>query len=240
MTRTNLLSQEERGYLRKLGLSKDSINLYALFLKRGTLTAKQAASLSGKFASAEYRLFWQLENLGLIRREKTRPVRFSALPKSIGLQASYTKSRTNLSQLIKNMDVADSEQHRLELIIGRQALYGRYIELASQTKLQISIYAIGIAYSEKLFQAQQDALKRGVHIRQVVQQVKPSNFHVVHKWQRLGVNLRYAPSERGFHLMLFDDHTVLITFSDAMNTDDRLSILTTNPAAVRLFPESME
>jgi hypothetical protein len=60
---------------------------------------------------------------------------------------------------------------------------------------------------------------------------------VVHAWQRLGVQLRLLKAERGFHLMVFDGRQVLVSFSNPNDTDDRLSLLTDNAAAVRLFSQ---
>jgi sugar-specific transcriptional regulator TrmB len=241
MSNSRGLTAKDERYLQQLGLSNHAMALYSLLLKHDSLTARQAGDLSGEFPAAEYRLFQQLERLGLVRRERRRPVQFTAVAKDVGLRAAYVQSRHQLDNLLAGLELAEGNaEQRLELIIGRQALYERYAELAETAQQTIGIYAIGIAYSADLLQAQQAALKRGVQIRHVLQQIKPSNFHVAHKWQRLGVQLRYAPSARGFHLMLFDKQSVLVTFSDPQNTDDRLSILTTNPSAVRLFSTHFE
>jgi sugar-specific transcriptional regulator TrmB len=229
------LTSQEKTYIRRLGLSKHAISLYVLLLKHGELTAKQASNLSGEFAAAEYRLFGQLEEFGLARRQSGRPVKFTALPKDIGLRAAYMRSRSSLDQLVAKLGLAEGGQQGLEIIVGRQAQYKKYAELAAQARREICIYAIGIAYSEELLRTQRAALERGVRIRHVLQQVKPSNFHVAHRWQQLGVGLRYEPAEHGFHLMLFDDRMAMITFSDPSDTDDRLSILTENGTALRLF-----
>lgn len=228
------LTVNERDLLRKVGLSKRTLSLYEHLLEHESLTAKKAAVLSNEFPAAEYRLFEQLEKLGLIVRSNGRPAVFTALPKKVGLKAAYLQFRSGLELLIVRIGGGAGEHHT-EIIVGRRALYKRYIELAEQSKHEICIYAIGIAFSKELVSSQESALARGVRIRHVLQQVKPSNFHVAYKWQRLGVRLRHAPSERGFHMMLFDGKTALISFSNPNNTDDRLSLLTNNPAALRLF-----
>lgn len=234
--RKDILTKPEWILLRQLGLTKRGILLYQHVLENESLTAKRAAKLTNELVSAEYRLFKQLEHLGLVRRGTDRPVVFTVIPKETGLRAAYLQFRLNLDQMIHQTSAGrEGSGYHLEVIVGRQALYKKYIELAGQSQEEIRIYAIGIAYSKELERSQQMALKRGVRIRHALQQIKPSNFHVAHKWQQLGITVRYAPSERGFHFMLFDTETVLISFSDPNNTDDRLSILTNNPAAVRLF-----
>lgn len=228
-----LLTELEKQYLQKLGLSEHAIELYGQILLKGSLTAKEAAAALGSFASAEYRLFQKLEAASLVRREAARPLRYTAIDKKIGLRAAYLNYRHTLEELVRN--VTSSEPQDLELVIGRQALYKKYSELADQSQKEICIYAIGIAYSAELLQTQRAAMRHGVMIRHIMQQLKPSNYHVVDKWLRIGIRLRYAPAERGFHVMIFDSQTVIITFSDKQNTDDRLSIVTSNAAAVRLF-----
>ncbi len=235
----SVLTTEEHDLLRRLGLSKRAVVLYEHLLEHQSLDAKQAAKLSGELPSAEYRLFSQLEKLELIRREKKRPLVFVAMPKEVGLRAAYVQFRSGMDQLVERLSGGQGEYY-LEIIVGRQALYDKYVELAAGSQSEICIYAIGIAYSKDLERSQQDALARGVAVRHVLQQIQPTNFHVAHKWQRLGVKVRYFPSERGFHLMLFDSRTLLLTFSDPEHTEDRVSILTNNPAAVRLFMTEFE
>jgi hypothetical protein len=68
-----------------------------------------------------------------------------------------------------------------------------------------------------------------------VQQLRPENYHIVHKWQRLGVRLRLLKTAQGFHLTLIDNRLALITFSEASDTEERLTIATTNPSAVAVM-----
>jgi sugar-specific transcriptional regulator TrmB len=229
----------ERTLLRQFGLSKNAVALYEHLIRRGPLTAKQAADITRGLPSAEYRLFKQLENLGLIRRGRERPVIFRAVPKEIGLPAAYAQFRSGLEQLLGPI-AGERNAYYLEVLVGRQALYEKYIQMAARSRHEICIYAIGIAYSKELERSQRAAVERDVRVRHVLQQIRPSNFHVAHKWQKLGVRVRYAPSERGFHFMLFDKDVALVSFSDPNDTDDRLSILTNNPAAVRLFEADFE
>jgi sugar-specific transcriptional regulator TrmB len=194
-------------------------------------SSNREASLRSSFPSAEYRLFYALEHRGLVRRTHQCPITYEPLPLQTGLQASFTLNESTLKRLIGG----HSSQESTELLIGRQAQYDKYMQLADKAKHEIWIYAIGIAYSEDLEAVQRRAVKRGVSIHHVVQQVQVSNYHVVHKWQRLGVRLKHLPSERGYHVSIFDDSTVMMTFSDPLDTDNRISLISTTPQIVQLF-----
>ena len=51
----------------------------------------------------------------------------------------------------------------------------------------------------------------------------------------MGVNMRHFDGVSGFHIVVYDEEKVMVTFSDVDNTDNRLSIITTNSAAVEMF-----
>lgn len=229
------LSREEQEYLRRIGLSIEAVHLYELLQQKGRLTAQSAASYTYDFPSAEYRLFYDLEKHRLVRRLPGRPRAFEALPMPIGLKLSLQTTENNLHKLIHGVIKQTNAVDHLEIIIGRQALYDAYLVLADKAQHEIWLYSIGIAFSEKLESIQRNAVKRGVSIKHVVQQHKISNQHVISKWQRVGVSLRYLKQPRGFHFFVIDQSKVCITFSSPEDTENRLSILTDNEAAVELF-----
>ncbi len=229
------LSLEEQEYLRRIGLSVQAVHLYELLHQKGKLTAQRAASYTYDFPSAEYRLFYDLEKHRLVRRLPGRPRAFEALPLSTGLKSSFQATEKDLQQLIHSVISQKGSTDQLEIIIGRQALYDAYLRLANQAKHEIWLYSIGIAFSEKLESTQRATIKRGVSVKHIVQQHKISNQHIISKWQRIGVRLRYYKQARGFHFFVIDHTRVCITFSSPEDTENRLSILTDNPAAAQLF-----
>ncbi len=232
----------QKRYLKALGLSADAIQLYEMMTLHGPLTAQKAASYTSKFSSACYRLFYQLEDYGLVRRKLKRPLEFTGLPIQNGFPAALLHQKQVLTSLLSRSITRGNTavEIPLRLVVGRQALYSEYARLAPQVKHRIDIYSIGIAYSEQLLAVQRAAIKRGVSIRHVVQQLRPSNYHVVHAWQHMGVRMRLGPTEHGFHFMVFDERKVIISFSNAHDTDDRLSIITDNPAVVRLCNDNFQ
>lgn len=233
------LSSSEFEYLRRVGLSFDAIDVYELLLSSPQLTAHEISLKLNLFSTAVYRLCYELEGAKLITINRVRPRRFVAVNKQTGLNASFENEKQVLENLIKG-NVSKPSDDIADLIIGRQAVYDAYINHAASARNTIRVYSIGIAYSEDLEKTQASARRRGVAIHHIVQQKNLRNQHVIVKWQRLGVRMKYAPAGRGVHFYLIDEKIVCVTFSDPEETENRLSFVTNNVAAIQLFSSQFE
>jgi sugar-specific transcriptional regulator TrmB len=222
-------------YLKSIGVSNDAVEMYKHLLGSKPQTINQLADKLQNFPSANYRLAYELEDLGLIHKLSGRPMRCEAYPLPLGIESSLNLHQKSLQELVGSLTKTQKPGDHLELVVGRQEMYSRYEALAAQAKQEIVLYAIGIAFTKSLYATQKSAIKRGVSIRHAVQQFKAENYHIINKWQHVGVKVRHAPSERGFHLMIFDRKTLLLSFSDPENTENRISIVTDNKTAVNLF-----
>lgn len=226
------LDAEQVEYLKRIGLSDDAVELYDLLLVKDKLTAQDAATYTGHFPSAHYRLFYALEKRNLVRKTSKKPITYVPLPLEEGLPASLQQTEKKLKQLIKQSATKGGD---VRIILGREDLYAAYAEVAAKAKYEIWVYSIGIAFSEQLEEVQRAAVNRGVSIHHIIQQKKLSNRLVISKWLRAGVRLKYLQKPRGFHFFLIDEQTVCVTFSDPDDTENRFSIMTKNPAAVDIF-----
>lgn len=234
------LSDAEHLYLSELGLSKQEQKVYELLVQEDDpLEAKTVAAEIGVYPNAVYRIFTQLEYFGLAVKVAKRPVSYRATERTEGYVSGYSQKRGLLEEALHKTGYGQGGRGG-SVIIGRQALYDAYITLASEAKSEIAVFAVGIAYSAKLHSVQQAAIERGVHIRHVVQRISASNYHILHKWKSIGVNIRQLPEEQGFHLTVIDRTTALVTFSDPNNTEDRLTLQTNHPAAVTMFQTQFE
>lgn len=234
------LADNKREYLEALGLSNHEILTYTVLVHENrNLTVQEIASRLFVFPSALYRILSELDRKKLIFRVGTRPLRYKALPEEDGLQAAFLATQADIAKLLAKV-IGKANDAETRIIVGRQATYDEYVHMANDAEKEITIYAIGIAYTDKLHDTQRAALKRGLKIRHVVQQHKPANYHVIHKWLKLGVGLRFLKADRGFHFTQTDRKVTLITFSNPANTDERLSILTKNPLVAELFSDMFE
>lgn len=236
------LKPEELAYFERLGLSDHEVQTYQIVSSdTKPTTAQDVASKLMVYPSAVYRMFEKLEELGLIKRLNGRPRSYQIVEKSSGFAIAYQQETANLKRLLDATGAAKEHFDQVTyMIAGRQAVYDEYIRYAKEARHEICVYAIGIAYSKELHETQADAVRRGVYIRHVVQRLWPSNYHVVRKWQRLGVNIRHLKQEQGYHVVVIDREIALVTFSDKENTEDRLTVITRNPTAVRLFQAQFE
>src|SRR5205085_8556679 len=82
---------------------------------------------------------------------------------------------------------------------------------------------------------QADIVSRGIPLRHVLQELKPENYHVAAKWQKIGVSLRLLARSRGYHLTIVDDSCAIVTFSNPHDTEQRVSLLTNNPDIIAIF-----
>lgn len=227
-------SASERALLGELGLSKHEVHLYGLLTQSDkSQSVNQLALAMNTYPTALYRLLKELEGRGLIQKISSRPQTYKALQKQIGLNVAFQQHQSKLKRLLS--DATSQQSESVDIVMGRSEMYDAYIEYASKAIKSIDVFAIGIAYNHELRTTQEEALKRGVRIRHVVQKVRPQNFHVIHAWVTLGVQMRYLPEDQGYHLIVIDDSTVLITFSDPENTEERLTIISKHPTALKLF-----
>lgn len=237
------LPSEQIKLLQQFGLSDHEIQVFTLMVaKQEPLSAQDVASSVMIYPNAVYRIFYNLEQSGLIQLVGRRPIKYQAVAIELALESAFLNHKAKLDHALQlaTGTINKPSKQQTYTLIGRERMYEEYVELAGRAKREINVFAIGIAFSDQLYQVQQEAIKRGVYIRHVVQQVKPGNYYIVAKWQRLGVNLRHFQEDRGFHLTVVDQSTAMITFSDPQDTEDRFSLVTHQPFAVKLFQAQFE
>jgi len=239
---SKVIGSIEKLFLQELHLSSDEIRLYEVLLSYGApMTAQQVVDKTFGFPSAVYRLFYSLEMNGLVSQVNHRPKSFVAIIPFLAFSRALELKRTELENMLIDASLLSSNDYApAEVLVGRRALYKRYEIEVSKANKEICAHSIGIAYSEEMYNINRLAIKRGVVVRYAFQQYKPSNFHVIKKWQDIGMKMRHAPDSRGFHIMLFDNKKVIISFSNPENTEDRLSIVTENKTALDIFTKFFE
>lgn len=234
------MTKPDHSFLKDLGLSEHQIRVYEVMVFAKTpLTAQGIAEEIMIYPNAVYRIFKELEQLGLIRKTARRPVAYIAVKKSTGFNTSYLQKQHLLFRSLLKSGVGGTHRDNT-VLVGRQQLYDTYAQLASLAETDIVIFSAGIAYSKKLYQVQKSAVDRGVLVKHIVQSVDSSNYHIIHKWKHLGVEIRRLDVKQGFHLTVIDHKTALITFSNTNDTEDRVTIVTGHSTAVELFHSQFE
>lgn len=218
-------TENERNYLMELGLSNEAIELYRMVFAHGVTTVLRAGDCLCKLPNGLYRLFYELEQLGLVSRVVGRPVRFRYTAPSLSFSAAYTAKTHRLSEMLARTGQSIIANDETEILIGKSALYERYIPMAHQAQHDMRLYTIGIAYSDRFEQVQRELLDRGVRIRHIIQERRPSNYHILNTWRNIGADIRMLPGLRGFHLMIFDEKAAMVSFSSPEDTENRVTIV---------------
>ena len=205
------------------------------------MSARQLAVHMGCLTHAVYRLGKKLEANHFVVISSQRPRRFSVTDLPVAFEANRQRTanayETVIAQVLGETTPAHRSSTLIELITGRQAIYNRFIEEANKAQLEILDFSIGIADSKELEIAVRKFRSRGVEMRLIVQKEDMETYHIIKKWQQLGIKVRYLKSPIGFHLMVFDTTTVILTLSNPSNTEERTSIVFQNATAAKSLRE---
>lgn len=227
-------SPDVESFRKELGLTGLEAHAYETLLIVGPMTAKDLAVGLDNVPSGVYRLLNSLISRGFAYTMKRHPKIYAAVPMA-QILPKLAKDRQvvqmRLQSTLLGFERPANRPPIVSMLHGKQALYERYIDEAERARAEILVFSIGIAYSDRLHATQQLARERGVEIKHVVQLIMPDNYHIVTKWQRLGVKVRHHPAPLGFHLMVFDGRTVIVSFSNPDDTEERTSLILNNPGA---------
>jgi sugar-specific transcriptional regulator TrmB len=91
-------------YLMQLGLTRMQANIYLNLLLNGKAEARIIAYWAGAPRTEVYRALNELQENGLVDRELGCPLKFTAVPPSIGLQAFIDNKLKNINQFQKNLE----------------------------------------------------------------------------------------------------------------------------------------
>ena len=89
--------------LREIGLTETQARVYAFLLREGTSTAKKAALETKIPVERIYRTFEQLHELGLIKYEGSRPIRYSPVSPESAIKGLYVKKSLELEERFQRL-----------------------------------------------------------------------------------------------------------------------------------------
>jgi sugar-specific transcriptional regulator TrmB len=90
-------------YLIQLGLTRMQANIYLNLLLNGKAEARIIAHWASSPRTEVYRALNELQENGLVDRELGCPLKFTAVPPALGLQAFIDNQRHNINQMQKNL-----------------------------------------------------------------------------------------------------------------------------------------
>ena len=89
--------------LREIGLTETQAKVYAFLLKEGASNAKKTSIETGIPVERIYKTFEQLHELGLVRYEGSRPIRYSPISPELAIKNFYVRKSLEIEERFKKL-----------------------------------------------------------------------------------------------------------------------------------------
>lgn len=206
-------------------LSKQSTSIYHLLLKKKQLSAQEIAKELGVLPNAIYRTTKLLVDMGLIETVSTYPVKFQATSPNEALENYVSFSQNFFLTNFQKAKKTQTSNNKLSVsfIKTRNELLDTTwddIKTASKT---IDHIVSGLELPAEIMLAYSKALKRGVRIRFLVQNLSELNLEILTNWQKMGLEVRYFPLLEA-RIIIFDSNVVYLTSYNPENKEEAVGI----------------
>ncbi|MGD6853283.1 MAG: TrmB family transcriptional regulator [Candidatus Bathyarchaeia archaeon] len=241
-------SVEGVGVLVGLGISERQAQVYLALLRTGGGRARVISGLTSISRQDIYRLFAELQTLGLIRQRLTVPVSYSPMP--IG-----EVTRLLLDRKIEELSAMTAKAERLTeklaqapapVAVASKPCFGEVFEGERGRHYQVAVGAAEVSVEVVCswvrfrqlcfcFEAElRAALKRGVALRFVVE--KPPNHHLP-RWVKPSLSkskfeLRTLTSPPDAALAIFDGKQAAVAFNPEVRITQGVDLWTVHPTLV--------
>lgn len=175
----HLTKNEGLQYLLQLGLTRMQANIYLNLLLNGKAEARIIAHWAGSPRTEVYRALNELQENGLVDREFGCPLKFTAVPPSLGLQAFIDNKLHNIDQMKKNLKKFSFEfesnqepyperEYKITSIEGRRRVIAKIKQQhdAAKSSIDIISYLPRFLYvANQCMENYTRAVERGVKYR---------------------------------------------------------------------------
>jgi sugar-specific transcriptional regulator TrmB len=166
-------------YLLQLGLTRMQANIYFNLLLNGKAEARIIAYWAGSPRTEVYRALNELQENGLVDRELSCPLKFTAVPPSLGLQAFIDNKRHNITQMQKtlkdfsfefesNQEPDPEKEYKIISIEGRNRIIAKIKQQHDAAKSSVDVISFLPRFLYIANQTQESykkAIGRGVKYR---------------------------------------------------------------------------
>jgi sugar-specific transcriptional regulator TrmB len=166
-------------YLLQIGLTRMQANIYLNLLLNGKAEARIIAHWAGSPRTEVYRALNELQENGLVDRELGCPLKFSAVPPSLGLQAFIDNKLHNIDQMQKslqnfsfefenNQEPNPEREYKITSIEGRRRVIAKIKQQHDSAKSSIDIITFLPRFLYVAYQCMENykkAVERGVKYR---------------------------------------------------------------------------
>jgi sugar-specific transcriptional regulator TrmB len=174
-----LTKNEGLQYLMQLGLTRMQANIYLHLLINGKAEARIIAHWAGAPRTEVYRALNELQENGLVDRELSCPLKFAAVPPSLGLQAFIDNKRHNINQIQKrlkkfsyefesNQEPNPEREYKITSIEGRKRIIAQIKQQHDAAKSSIDVITSMPRFlyiADQCMENYSKAVERGVKYR---------------------------------------------------------------------------
>jgi sugar-specific transcriptional regulator TrmB len=148
--KTRFADNEGLQYLMHLGLTRMQANIYISLLLYGKAEARKIAHWIGSPRTEVYRALNELQENGLVDRELGCPLKFTAVPPSLGLQAFIDHKLNNINHMQKkleefslkfenNQEPEPEKEYKIITIEGRRRIIAKIKQQHDSTKFSVDV-----------------------------------------------------------------------------------------------------
>ncbi len=225
----------------RIGLSRTEANIYLWILGHSPSTVNDIASAMNMSANAVYRFMKALQSKGLVRFTAARPLTAEALPPSIAIPAFVRQKTESLVRMQESVveelkNARPQEGLGVEVFFGKQEGYEFSRKLLNSLKHELLVISTGEALPARLFRQLRKLILRGIDIRLIVHKYDESNISILERFRKAGMKVKHYPDE-GFHMVIYDGKSVLMTVDDPENSDRRINIYITSKGLAEALRE---
>ena len=251
---------EEVEVLQDLGLTSTQARVYLALCKFGMLDTKQIAKCALMSRQDVYRILQNLENLGLVEKTISRPVRYKAVPADKGLPPLLKRKKKEavkleidfqvlLKNFKKNSRAQLHEAHFQTIIVpGKKALLLKIEKIIGEAQDSLCTLGSFRRVSKALF-GFSDGLKlamdRGVKLYIVTEkgkdeQLMPNTLREYYTGKERLLDIKYVMNQLPTHILVVDRKQVLISTSTKNGFAESPALWSNNPCIVALTQDHFD
>jgi len=177
-----LTKTEGLQYLMELGLTGMQANIYLNLLLNGKAEARIIAYWVGSPRTEVYRALNELQENGLVDKELSCPLKFAAVPPSLGLQAFIDNKRHSINQMQKNLknfsfefegtqETNPEKEYKIISIDGRRRIITKIKQQHDAAKSTVDIISFlprFLYVANQCMENYKKAVERGVRYRIII------------------------------------------------------------------------
>jgi len=244
-------------YLIELGLSRIQANLYLNLIKYGETDAHILASCASLPRTEVYRTLDELQEKGLVDRELGSPLKFSAVPPSIGLQALIDRKNEEISRMQKGLDVFSEQfkvkegkekenEYKITIIEGRKRIMAQIKKQHNDANSTVSILSFlprFVNVANEVIDNYKKAVERGVKFRIIIglpneNQSIPDDIIKTHT--NKNTELKTMIGARKVNSAIFDQKQASFSYYPDRSITESPYVLTNHPCLVEFAQNSFD